>query len=73
MLLLPVLRQHGIRFLIVWLIRIFAEIRCLHISNGSEIPLMSILKLFVDTFVSLLKRQVIIISISIENINVLDL
>ena len=35
----------------------------LHISNGPEIPLMSILKLFVDTFVSFLKREVIIISL----------
>ena len=44
----------------------------LHISNGSEIQLMSILKLFVDTFVSFLKREVIIISLLIENIVVLD-
>ena len=29
----------------------------LHISNGSEIPLMYILELFVDTFVSFLKRK----------------
>ena len=28
----------------------------LHICNGSEIPLMSILKLFVDDFVSFLKK-----------------
>ena len=28
----------------------------LHIFNGSEIPLMSILKLIVDTFVSFLKK-----------------
>ena len=41
----------------------------LHISKGSEILLMSILKLFVDTFVSFLKREVI----WIENIVVLDL
>ena len=34
---------------------------------------MSILKLFVDTFVSFLKREVIIISLWIENIVVLDL
>ena len=34
---------------------------------------MSILKLFVDTFVSFLKREVIIISFWIENIVVLDL
>ena len=33
----------------------------MHISHGSEIPLMSILKLFVDTFVSFLKRKVKII------------
>ena len=31
------------------------------ISNRSEFPLMSILKLFVDTFVSFLKKEVIII------------
>ena len=35
-------------------------------------PLMSILKLFVDTFFSFLKREVIIISLWIENIVVLD-
>ena len=29
---------------------IYAEIIFLHIYNGSEIPLMSILKLFVDSF-----------------------
>ena len=34
---------------------------------------MYILKLFVDTFVSFLKRVVIIISLGIENIVVLDL
>ena len=45
----------------------------LHIFNGSEIPLISILKLFVDTFVSFLKREVIIIFLCIENIVVLDL
>ena len=32
--------------------RIYAEIIFLHISNGTDIPLISILKLFVDTFVS---------------------
>ena len=37
-------------------------------SNGSEIPLTSILELFVDTFVSFLKMEGIIISIWIENI-----
>ena len=52
---------------------IYAEIIFLHISNGSEIAFMSILKLFVDTFVSFLKREVIIISLRIENIVVLDL
>ena len=45
----------------------------LHISNGTEIPLMSILKLFIDTFVSFLKREVIIISLWIENMVILDL
>ena len=35
----------------------------LNISNGSEIPKVSILKLFVDTFVTFLKREVIIISL----------
>ena len=45
----------------------------LNISNGSEIPLMSILKSFVDTFESFLKREVIIISLWIENKVVLDL
>ena len=35
----------------------------LHNSNGSEILLMSILKLFVDTIDSFLKREVIIISL----------
>ena len=45
----------------------------LHISNGSEIPLMSILKLFFDTFVSVQKRKKIIISLWIENVVVLDL
>ena len=45
---------------------------CLHIPNGSEIPFMSILKLFVDTFVSFLKREVINISL-VEIIVVLDL
>ena len=44
-----------------------------HISNGSEILLKSILKLFVDTFVSFLKREVIFISPLNENIVVLDL
>ena len=45
----------------------------LHISNGSEIPLMSVLKLLVDTFVSFLEREVIIISLRIENMGNLDL
>ena len=45
----------------------------LHISNGSEIPLMSILKLFVDTFVSFLKKRGNHYPIWIENIMVLDL
>ena len=40
-------------------------------SNGSEIPLMSVMKLFVDTFVGFLKRE-IIISLWIENIVILD-
>ena len=40
---------------------IYAEIIFLQIYNGSEIPLMSILKLFVDAFGSFLKREVIII------------
>ena len=35
----------------------------LHISNRSEIPLMYILKLFVDAFVSFLKMEAIIISL----------
>ena len=51
-----------------WLInKIYAEIIFLHISNRSEILLMSILKLFVYTLVSFLKREVIIISLWIEN------
>ena len=45
----------------------------MQISYGSEIPLMSILKLFVDTFVSFLKGEVIIISLWIENVVDLDL
>ena len=46
----------------------------LHISNGSEIPLMSIkLKLFVDIFVSFLKKRGNHYPIWIENIMVLDL
>ena len=45
----------------------------LHIPNGSEIPLMSILKLFFDNFDSFLKREVIILSLRIGNIVVLDL
>ena len=73
MILLPVLPQYGIKFLIGWLIKIYAEIIFLHISNGLEIPLMSILKLFVHTFVSFMKREVIIISLWIENIVLLDL
>ena len=52
---------------------IYAEMISLHISNGSEIPFMSILKLSVDTFVSLLKRGVIFISLRSENIVVLGL
>ena len=44
-----------------------------HISNGSKIPLMSILKLFVDNIVNFLKREVIIISLWTENIEILDL
>ena len=43
----------------------------LHISNRPEISLLSILKSFVDTFVSFLKREVIIISLCNENIVVL--
>ena len=43
----------------------------LHISKGSEIP--SIFESFVDTFVSFLRRELIIISLWIENIVVLDL
>ena len=73
MLLLPVLLQYGIKLLIGWWIKIYAEITFLHISNGSEIPYMSILKSFVDTFVSFMKKEVIIISLWIENIVVLDL
>ena len=72
MLLLPVLRQYGIKFLIGCLIGIDAEIIFFHISNVSDIPLMSILKLFVDTFVSFLKREVIIFPLWTENIVVLD-
>ena len=68
MLLLPVLWQHGIKLLIT----IYAEIVFFHISNGSDIPFMSILNLFVDTFVSFLKRKLIIISLYIEKIVVLD-
>ena len=44
-----------------------------NISNRPEIPLMSILKLLFYTFVSFLKREVIIISLSNEDILVLDL
>ena len=73
MLLLPVLRQHGIKSLIGRKIRIYADFFFFHFSNGSEIPLMSILKLFMDIFVSVLKREVIITSPWIENIEVLDL
>ena len=40
----------------------------MHISYLSDIPLMSILKLLVDTFVSFLKRKVVIISLWNENI-----
>ena len=45
----------------------------MHIFNRPEIHLMSILKLFVEIFVSFLKREVIIISLRIENIMVSDL
>ena len=45
----------------------------LHISNRSEIPLMCILKLFIDTFVSFLRSEVIIMSLCIENTVLLDL
>ena len=45
----------------------------LHISSRPEIALMSILKLFLDTVVSFLKRGVIIISLLNKNIVVLDL
>ena len=38
----------------------------LHISNRSEVRLMSILKLFVNTNVSFLKRNEIIISLYLE-------
>ena len=51
----------------------YAEIMFLQISNGSEISLMHILKLFVDPFVSFPKREVIIVSLWIENIVDLDL
>ena len=44
-----------------------------HISTRPEIPLMSIFKLLIDTFVSLLKREVIISFLWNENIVVLDL
>ena len=44
-----------------------------HISTRPEIPLMSILKSLIDTFVSFLKREVIIIFLWNENIVVLDL
>ena len=64
--------RYIIKFLIGWQIRIYAEIIFLHISNGSEILLMSILELFIDTFVNLLKRKVIIISLWIEKIVDLD-
>ena len=40
----------------------------LHDSNRSEIPLMSIYKLVVDTFLSFLKQEAIIIPLWIENI-----
>ena len=42
----------------------------MHIFNRSEIHLMSILKLFIDIFVSFVKREVIIISLWTENIMV---
>ena len=42
-----------------WLInKDLSEIIFLHISNGSEIPFICILKLFFDTFVRFLKRGV---------------
>ena len=50
---------YGIAFIVSWWIRIYTDIISLHISNHSEISLVSILKLFVDTFVSFLKREVI--------------
>ena len=45
------------------IIRIYVEIIFLHISNGSEILLIFILKLFVDTLVSSLNMEAIIISL----------
>ena len=45
----------------------------LQIFNWPEVPLMSALKLFVDTFVSFQKKEVIIILLRNENIVVLDL
>ena len=44
----------------------------LHISNRQEIPLMSILNLFFVTLLAFLRREVIIITLCIENIAVLD-
>ena len=35
---------------------IYAEIIFLHVSNESEIPLMSILKLFVNTYISFFEK-----------------
>ena len=54
-------------------IKIYAEIIFLHTCNRPEKPLMSILKLFVDTFVISLKREVIIITLLNENIVFLHL
>ena len=45
----------------------------LHIFNLPEVPLMSAFKLFVNTFVSFQKREVIIILLFNENIVVLDI
>ena len=61
------------KFLAGWSIRIYAEIIFLHISNGLEILFMSILKLFVETFVGFSERWIIIIFLWIEYEVVLDL
>ena len=42
---------------------------CLHISNEPEIPLKTFLKLLVDTFVTFLRREVIIISLCNEKVS----